>query len=189
MTAFKFGSACGSEGIKVCFSDCWAAKTLLRSSIRSRLFTSVSPPAIPLSAKVAPNLNHAARKRTPRMSKMGRTDAFAKPSGNVCYLRILLTNLKFLPRSQSGRPLAASMEIWLGAQRSDRSSCVRSSLRPRCGKYPWRQHYARACRILAAPQFPTFSTVSAHSCHYVTNRKPALFETSPVGHQAFDLNH
>ena len=53
------------------------------------------------------------------------------------------------------------MEISLGAQRSDRSFCVRPSLRPCCGNYPCRQHYARGCGIFAAPQFPTFSTVSA----------------------------
>jgi hypothetical protein len=66
-------------------------------------------------------------------------------------------------RSQSRRPLAGSMEISLGAQRSDRSFCVRPSLRPRCGNCPRREHYARGSGIFAAPQFPTFSTISARS--------------------------
>jgi Secreted repeat of unknown function len=69
---------------------------------------------------------------------------------------------EFWPRSQFRRPLAASMEISLGAQRSDRSFCVRPSLRPCCGSYSWRQHYARGSGIFAAPQFPTFSTISTY---------------------------
>jgi hypothetical protein len=68
--------------------------------------------------------------------------------------------LDFLPRSQFRRPLAASMENSLGAQRSDRSFCVRPSLRPCCGNYPCRTRYARGSGIFAAPQFPTFSTIS-----------------------------
>jgi hypothetical protein len=55
------------------------------------------------------------------------------------------------------------MEISLGAQRSDRSFCVRLSLRPCCGNYPCRQPYARGSGIFAAPRFPTFSTISVDS--------------------------
>jgi hypothetical protein len=51
----------------------------------------------------------------------------------------------------------------LGAQRSDRSFCVRPSLRSCCGNYSWGQHYARVTRIFAAPQSPTFSTISVDS--------------------------
>ena len=64
--------------------------------------------------------------------------------------------LEFPPRSQFRRPLAVSMEISLGAQRSHRSSCVRSSLRPCCSNYPWRQHYARGNGIFAAPSISDF---------------------------------
>jgi hypothetical protein len=63
--------------------------------------------------------------------------------------------LEFPRRSQSRRPLAGSVEISLGTQPSDRSFCVRPSLRPRCGNYPCREHYARGSRIFAVPQFPT----------------------------------
>ena len=81
-------------------------------------------------------------------------------------------------RSQSRRPLAGSMEISLGAQRSDRSFCVRPSLRPRCGNYPCREHYARGSRIFAVPQFPTFSTVYAHCRRpWRRPRKPAFLPT------------
>jgi hypothetical protein len=73
--------------------------------------------------------------------------------------------LEFPPRSQFRKPLAVSMEISLGVRRRGRSFCVRPSLRPCCGDYPCRRHYARGGEIFLAPQFPTFSTVSAHSCH------------------------
>ena len=71
--------------------------------------------------------------------------------------------LEFPRRSQLRRPPAASTEISLGAQRSDRSFCVRPSLSPCCGKHPWRQRFPRGSGIFAAPQFPTFSTISAPS--------------------------
>ena len=71
--------------------------------------------------------------------------------------------LEFPRRSQLRRPLAASMEISLGAQRSDRSFCVRPSLSPCCGKHPRRQRFPRGSGIFAAPQFPTFSTISAET--------------------------
>jgi hypothetical protein len=75
----------------------------------------------------------------------------------------IVEKLEFPRRSQFRRPLPVSMEISLGAQRSDRSFCVRPSLRPCCGNYSWRQHYARGSRIFVAPQFPTFSTISVDS--------------------------
>jgi len=71
----------------------------------------------------------------------------------------------FSRQSQFRRPLAVLMEISLGAQRSDPSLCVRPSLRPCCGNYLWRQRYPRRSGILVAPQFPTFSTISANSGH------------------------
>ena len=76
----------------------------------------------------------------------------------------IVEKLEFPLRSQFRRPLAVSMETSLGAQRSHRSSCVRSSLRPCCGNYPWRQHSARGNGIFAAPQFPTSSTISTRCC-------------------------
>ena len=72
----------------------------------------------------------------------------------------IVEKLEFRRRSQLRRPLAASMEISLGAQRSDRFFCVRPSLSPCCGKHPWRQRFPRGSGIFAAPQFPTFSTIS-----------------------------
>ena len=75
----------------------------------------------------------------------------------------IVEKLEFPRRSQLRRPLAASMEISLGAQRSDRFFCVRPSLSPCCGKHPWRQRFPRGSGIFAAPQFPTFSTISADS--------------------------
>ena len=77
----------------------------------------------------------------------------------------IVEKLEFPRRSQLRRPLAASMEISLGAQRSDRFFCVRPSLSPCCGKHPWRQRFPRGSGIFAAPQFPTFSTISAKSGH------------------------
>jgi hypothetical protein len=67
-----------------------------------------------------------------------------------------IEKLEFPPRSRFRRPLAVSMEISLGAQRSDRSFCVRHSLRPCCGNYLSRPHYARGSGVFATPQFPTF---------------------------------
>ena len=54
----------------------------------------------------------------------------------------------------------ASMEISLGARRSDRFCCVRPSHRPCCGNDWPREHYARGSGIFAVPQFPSFSTTS-----------------------------
>jgi hypothetical protein len=54
------------------------------------------------------------------------------------------------------------MEISLGARRRDQPFCVRPSLRPCCSDYPCKRHYARVREIFLAPQFPSFSTVSAH---------------------------
>ena len=68
--------------------------------------------------------------------------------------------VEFPPRSQFRRPLAVSMEISVGARRRDQSFCVRPSLRPCCGDYPCRRHYARVREIFLAPQFPSFSTIS-----------------------------
>ena len=78
----------------------------------------------------------------------------------------IVEKLEFPRRSQLRRPLAASMEISLGAQRSDRSFCVRRSLSPCCGKHPWRQRFPRGSGIFAAPQFPTFSTISVVTGHF-----------------------
>jgi hypothetical protein len=77
----------------------------------------------------------------------------------------IVEKLEFPRRLQLRRPLAASMEISLGAQRSDRSFCVRPSLSPCCGKRLWRQRFPRGSGIFPAPQFPTFSTISARSGH------------------------
>ena len=77
----------------------------------------------------------------------------------------IVEKLEFPRRSQLRRPLAASREISLGAQRSDRFFCVRPSLSPCCGKHPWRQRFPRGSGIFAAPQFPTFSTISTLSGH------------------------
>jgi hypothetical protein len=71
--------------------------------------------------------------------------------------------LEFQPRSQFRRPLAVSMEISLGVRRRDRSFCVQPSLRPCRGDYPCRRHYTRGSETFLAPQFPTFSSISAHS--------------------------
>jgi hypothetical protein len=68
----------------------------------------------------------------------------------------IVGNLEFPPRSQFRRLLAVSMEISLGARRSDRSFCVRPSLGPCCGNYPCRQHNARGSGILLTPQFRLF---------------------------------
>ena len=82
----------------------------------------------------------------------------------LCPLDVdIVEKLEFPRRSQLRRPLAASMEISLGAQRSDRFFCVRPSLSPCCGKHPWRQRFPRGSGIFAAPQFPTFSTISVDS--------------------------
>src|SRR3984957_15235853 len=70
----------------------------------------------------------------------------------------IVEKLEFPRRSQLRSPLAASTEISLGAQRSDRSFCVRPSLSPCCGKHPRSQRFPRGSGIFAAPQFPTFST-------------------------------
>jgi hypothetical protein len=91
----------------------------------------------------------------------------------------IVEELEFPRRSQSRRPLAGSMETSLGAQRSDRSLCVRPSLRPRCGNYPCREHYARGSRIFAVPQFPAFSTVYANSGHSPTTWR--IRQTTQIG--------
>jgi hypothetical protein len=78
------------------------------------------------------------------------------------------------------------MEISLEAQRSDRSFCVRPSLRPCCGNYSRSQHYPRGSVIFAAPQFPTFSTQFVDSGRWLRaingHSRPALHrnkESSP----------
>ena len=86
----------------------------------------------------------------------------------------IVEKVEFPRRSQLRRPLAASMEISLGAQRSNRSFCVRPSLRPCGGNYPWRQHYPRGNGIFAALQFPTFSTISARSRHLPMGFEPSV---------------
>ena len=84
---------------------------------------------------------------------------------NVSNAQILLKNSNFRGDHDSRRPLAVSMEISLGAQRSNQSFCVQASLSPCCGNHPWRQCFPRGSGIFAAPQFPTFSTISANSGH------------------------
>src|SRR5271167_4444135 len=74
--------------------------------------------------------------------------------------------LEFWPRSQFRRPLAASMEISLGARLSNRLCYVRLSRRPCCDNDWRRQHYARGYRIFAVTQFPSFSTKSTLSRHF-----------------------
>jgi hypothetical protein len=69
------------------------------------------------------------------------------------------------------------MEISLGAQRSDRSFCVRPSLSPCCGNHPWRQRFPRGSGIFAAPQFPTFSTISANTGHSAAARRMGPVDT------------
>src|ERR1700723_573072 len=75
----------------------------------------------------------------------------------------IVEKLEFLRRSQFRGPPEASTEYSLGVRLSDRSCHVRRSNRRCCGNYRRRQHYMRSSEIFAAPQFPSFSTVSAHS--------------------------
>ena len=101
--------------------------------------------------------------KTPRRVRVVSSAAAQTPNQFDRFRRISLKNSNFRLDHNSPRPLAIPMEISLGAQRSDRSFCVRPSLRPCCGNDPWRQHYARGNGIFAAPQFPTFSTQSTYS--------------------------
>ena len=114
-----------------------------------------SPPPFPLA--FAPR---AATGRFDISPRPPATSAFA----HYCRLEStdIVEKLEFPRRSQLRRPLAASMEISLGAQRCDRFFCVRPSLSPCCGKHPWRQRFPRGSGIFAAPQFPTFSTISTY---------------------------
>ena len=72
----------------------------------------------------------------------------------------IVEKLEFLRRSHFRGPPEASTEYSLGVRLSDRSCHVRRSNRRCCGNYRCRQHYMRSSEIFAAPQFPSFSTVS-----------------------------
>ena len=72
------------------------------------------------------------------------------------------------------------MEISLGAQRSDRSFCVRPSLSPCCGKHPWRQRFPRGSGIFAAPhfrlfqQYPSICDIKSGATTFRFRSRPAL---------------
>ena len=87
---------------------------------------------------------------------------------------ILLKNSNFRGDHNSEDRWQPRWKFRQGAQpESDRSFCVRRSLSPCCGKHPWRQRFPRGSGIFAAPQFPTFSTISFYRC------RPALRALAP----------
>ena len=95
----------------------------------------------------------------------GRFDPCATRSVYDRSLRDIVEKLEFLRRSQFRGPPEASTEYSLGVRLSDRSCHVRRSNKRCCGNYRCRQHYMRSSEIFAAPQFPSFSTVSTSSGH------------------------
>jgi hypothetical protein len=96
---------------------------------------------------------------SPDSAQLRRTDVDPQ-----CPLYVdIVEKLEFLRRSQFRGPPEASTENSLGVRLSDRSCHVRRSNRRCCGNYRCRQHYVRSSEIFAAPQFPSFSTVSVDS--------------------------
>jgi hypothetical protein len=99
---------------------------------------------------------------------MGRCDAVRIRCLGRPECADIVEKLEFLRRSQFRGPPEASTEYSLGVRLSDRSCHVRRSNRRCCGNYRRRQHYMRSSEIFAAPQFPSFSTVSANSGRSLT---------------------
>ena len=93
---------------------------------------------------------------------MGRCDAVRIRCLGRPECADIVEKLEFLRRSQFRGPPEASTEYSLGVRLSDRSCHVRRSNRRCCGNYRRRQHYMRSSEIFAAPQFPSFSTVSTY---------------------------
>jgi hypothetical protein len=107
---------------------------MTREGWRIWLALASSSPCI--SARALRSLIIARKKTGGPASDLGKSDprfgGRVRETQSVDSSRPLCANivekLEFPPRSQFGRSLAASMEVPLGAQRSDRSLCVRPSL-------------------------------------------------------------
>jgi hypothetical protein len=121
-----------------------------RARLQTGRFCALSPPENNALAQ-PPRSSKAAFWR---FSPVQRTDLEGQQRVDI------VEKLEFLRRSQFRGLPEASTENSLGVRLSDRSCHVRRSNRRCCGNYRRRQHYMRSSEIFAAPQFPSFSTVS-----------------------------